>query len=106
MENDKLNITRIDKNTDPDSPLNFDVLRAKGIELVQELSGHAWSDFNLHDPGVTILEHLSFAITDMAYRTHFDIRDLLADAEGNISAQKNLFYSRKNILASNPVTCQ
>ncbi len=67
MENDKLNISQVGKNTDPDSPLNFDALRAKGIGLIQELSGHAWSDFNLHDPGITILEHLCFAITDMAY---------------------------------------
>ena len=104
MENDKLNTNQVQKNTDPDSPLNFDSLRAKGIELVQGFSGHAWSDFNLHDPGVTILEHLSYAITDMAYRTHFDIRDLLTDINGNINTARNLFYSRRDILASNPVT--
>jgi len=104
MENDKLNINQVNKSTDPDSPLNFDSLRTKGIELVQGFSGHAWSDFNLHDPGVTILEHLSYAITDMAYRTRFDIRDLLADVNGNIDTTKNLFYSRRDILSSNPVT--
>ncbi|MES2373031.1 MAG: hypothetical protein V4557_10670 [Bacteroidota bacterium] len=104
MENDKLNINQVTKNTDPDSPLNFDSLRAKAIELVQGFSGHVWSDFNLHDPGVTILEHLSYAITDMAYRTHFDIKDLLTDINGNINTAKNLFYSRRDIFASNPVT--
>ncbi len=104
MDKELQNINHLVKNTDPESPRNFDALRAKGIEMAQQYSGHAWSDFNLHDPGVTILEHLSYAITDIAYRTNFDIRDLLADREGNINAQRNLFYSRRDILSSNPVT--
>ncbi len=104
MDNEKLNIEPVGKSTDPESPLNFAALRAKGIELAQGFSGDSWSDFNLHDPGVTILEHLSYAITDLAYRTQFDIKDLLAGVDGNIDAAKNLFYTRKEILASNPVT--
>lgn len=104
MENEELNSKQVGKNTNPDSAMNFDALRAKGIELIQAYSGHAWTDFNLHDPGITILEYLSYAITDLAYRTGFPIRDLLTGSEGKIDAAKNLFFSRKDIFTTNPVT--
>ena len=40
-------------------------LREMGIEEIQKLSGKIWTDFNLHDPGVTILEQLCYALTDL-----------------------------------------
>ncbi|MES2004843.1 MAG: hypothetical protein V4450_10010 [Bacteroidota bacterium] len=104
METTNKNTNLVARYTDPNSAMNFESLRARAISLVQEYSGNAWSDFNLHDPGVTILEALCFAITDMAYRTNFDIKDLLTGIDGKISAEKNLFYPRKEILTTNPFT--
>ncbi|NBQ69842.1 MAG: hypothetical protein EBU46_13880 [Nitrosomonadaceae bacterium] len=43
---------------DPDG-LDFETLRKEAIGKVQELSGDIWTDYNLHDPGVTILEQLA-----------------------------------------------
>jgi hypothetical protein len=104
MADEELLNNRVGKNTNADSALSFEALRAKGIELIQAYSGHAWTDFNLHDPGVTILEYLSYAITDLAYRTNFPIKDLLTDPQGRIDAARNLFFSRRDILATSPVT--
>ncbi len=39
---------------------DFSSLRQEGIALVQALSGGTWTDYNLHDPGVTILEALCY----------------------------------------------
>ena len=55
--------------------LDYYYLRAEGIRFIQELTGSFWTDFNEHDPGVTILEQLCFALTDLSYRTDFDIQD-------------------------------
>jgi hypothetical protein len=101
---DQATDNHIIKNTDSNSPLNYEALREKAIALVQAYSGNAWTDYNLHDPGVTILEHLCYAITDLAYRTQFDIRDLLSDEFGRVNVGRNLFYSRNEILSSTPVT--
>ncbi len=60
--------------------MDFFSLRNSAIEYIQQLAGDEWTDFNEHDPGVTILEQLCYAITDLSYRTGFDIQDLL---EGN-----------------------
>ncbi len=84
--------------------LDFDSLRRHGIELIQRMAGDVWTDFNLHDPGVTILEALCYALTDLAYQTDFDITDLLADEDGTINYEANSFYVKQNILTSNPVT--
>ena len=35
-------------------------LYLEGIELLQQLSGGIWTDYNEHDPGVTIFENLAY----------------------------------------------
>lgn len=57
---------------------NFEALKAEAIALVQQYAGKRWTDYNAHDPGVTILEQLCYALTDLAYRAGFTAADLLA----------------------------
>ena len=66
---------------------SFDSLRSEALTLLQRLSGSAWTDYNLHDPGITILEQLVYAITDLIYRTNFAIEDFLASEGGSIDLQ-------------------
>ena len=87
-----------------DAALDFAFLRSKGIELIQQLAGRNWSDFNLHDPGVTMLEYLCFALTDIAYRTTFQIPDILADKKGYVDREKNFFIPKEEALSCCPVT--
>jgi hypothetical protein len=94
------------ENKDEELIFNFEFLRQHGIELLQQLSGNIWTDYNLHDPGVTILEHLCFVFTDLAYRTDFSIQDILATENGNIEALPNSFFTPREILSINPVTLQ
>jgi len=58
--------------------MDYAFLRQEGIRLIQEMAGEVWTDFNAHDPGVTILEQLCYAITDLSYRINYDLPDLLA----------------------------
>jgi hypothetical protein len=67
-------------------------MRQKGLEYIQLLGSKFWTDYNIHDPGISILEALCYALTDLGYRTSLDIKDLLAlatsetaDANGTIS---------------------
>ncbi len=60
-----------------DSEISFESLRSEGIRLSQALSGHSWTDYNLHDPGVTLLELLCYALTDLVYRADFPVADHL-----------------------------
>lgn len=59
------------------TPLDFPSLRQQAITLVQRLAGGTWTDHNTHDPGITILEQLCYALTDLGYRSQFALPDLL-----------------------------
>lgn len=86
---------------------NFPELRAKGIEYIQELSGDIWTDYNAHDPGVTILEQLCYALTDLGYRTDFPIEDLLMpdkEPTEELFKNNNAFFSPATIFSAHPVT--
>ncbi len=63
--------------------LSFDGLRAAGIRELERLAGGQWTDFNTHDPGITILEQVCWALTDLGYRLGHPIPDLLAEGGGD-----------------------
>lgn len=85
--------------------LDYHALRREGIEHVQRLSGTIWTDYNLHDPGITILEYLCFGITDLAYRCNFPIVDLIYFRDKKqLSLDERGFYPIERILPCNPVT--
>jgi hypothetical protein len=54
---------------------SFARLREEGVRLAQAASGDRWTDYNLHDPGVTLLEQLCYGLTDIAYRVDFPVAD-------------------------------
>jgi hypothetical protein len=58
----------LDKNPALDLSQDFYELRRRGIGFVQKAGSDQWTDYNVHDPGITILEALSYAITDLGYR--------------------------------------
>ena len=82
---------------------NFHWLKAKGIAYVQQLSGSQWTNFNDSDPGVTILDQLCYALTELGYCTNFPIEDILSQADGKIKFQDQ-FYLPDEILSCSPVT--
>ena len=81
--------------------MDYAGLRRDGISLLERLGGTIWTDFNTHDPGVTILEQLCYAITDLGYRINYGMADLLAG--GETDPWRSLF-SPAQILTCNPVT--
>ncbi len=92
----------IDKKEKLNEAQDYDFLKEKGLDYVQELAGDNWTDYNAHDPGVTILEQLVFALTDLGYRSNLDIEDLLASQKQTDG--KSSLFTAAQILSSNPVT--
>ncbi|SNR16922.1 hypothetical protein [Tenacibaculum jejuense] len=90
----------IPKVVSKDSALSFDFLKEEAIQIIQELSGNMWTDHNTHDPGITILEQICYAITDIAYRLDHDMQDLL----GSQDVAYQGLYSPATILTTSPVT--
>ncbi|MCI5149277.1 MAG: hypothetical protein D3916_07810, partial [Candidatus Electrothrix sp. MAN1_4] len=85
----------------PVSPLDFHTLRREGIRLIEQLGSKFWTDYNTHDPGITILEQLCYALTDLLYRIDYPVQDLLAEDGSDPFAS---LFSPAKILPSSPVT--
>ncbi len=83
-----------------DSRMDYASLREEAIHQLMRLSGGQWTDFNDHDPGITILEQLCYALTDLGYRIDYVIPDLLASS-GDPARD---LYTPGQVLASEPVT--
>ncbi|MCP5003939.1 MAG: hypothetical protein GY941_08320 [Planctomycetes bacterium] len=94
----------IEKNEEGPAENSFNKLIKDGIALVQELSGLKWTDYNIHDPGLTILEQLCYAITDLIYQTEFDVEDVLTDENGDIDFEQLALYKPERIFPCQPVT--
>lgn len=90
------------KEKPENSGLDFDFLRAEGVHLVQKLTGAFWTDYNEHDPGVTILEQVAYALTEISYRAQFDIQDILHVDSDKQSQQS--FFSPDSVLPCNALT--
>lgn len=97
----KEQLSTISKTPSENPSQNYDLLRKEALEYIQRLAGKIWTDYNSHDPGITMLEVLCFAITDLGYRSNFPIQDLLADENGSLA---NQFFLPSKILPCTPVT--
>ena len=79
-------------------------LKEQAIALLQQVSEQNWTDHNTADPGITLLEVLSFAISDLSYRLDFPVSDLLARNKNEAGWEPKPFYLAPEILPSNMVT--
>ncbi len=98
------NTISVIKQNDPNLPeyLDFEKLRKEGLEHIGNLSGKIWTDHNVHDPGITILEVLVYALMDLGYKTNLPFEDLIA--RKNNQDQDDNFLTPLEILTINPVT--
>ncbi len=83
--------------------MDFELLRKEAIAYIQRISGNIWTDYNAHDPGITILEVLCYAITDLSYRSNKPIQDLLAEESGSLAGQ---FFKASQILPGKTLTIE
>ncbi|MBV7530224.1 hypothetical protein [Chitinophaga sp. sic0106] len=80
---------------------DFHYLRTEGLRYIESMGSGLWTDYNVHDPGVTMLEALCYAITELTYRTGFDLKDLLTNVDGSITQP---FFTPREILTAAPLT--
>lgn len=87
-----------------DAEFDFDTLRLEAIDHLQKLCGSNWTNFNIHDPGITILEQIVFTLSEMGYKTSFGIEDYLVNDNGAIDYESQGMILPEKILPSAPVT--
>jgi len=95
--------TTIPKNRQLPIAQDYEALRAEGLTHIEDLAHSLWTDYNAHDPGITILEALCYAMTESGYRSGFDMRDLLTKDNGQ-TVDGQVLFTAKKILTNNPLT--
>lgn len=95
--------TSIPKQVETKDDLDFSFLRSKGLEYIEKLSGNLWTDYNTHDPGVTILEVLCYALTDLGMRMEMPLENILAPEDKTAQKISDQFFRATQILPSKPV---
>lgn len=95
---------KISAAPETDPALDQQQLFAIGLDHLCDLSRRLWTDHNLHDPGITTLELLCYALTDLAYRANFPIADLLAAADDDAENMAQQFFTPRQILPNRPLT--
>ncbi|WP_267221322.1 hypothetical protein [Dyella silvae] len=67
-----------------DDPFAYEALRTRALTWLQALSGETWTDYNHHDPGVTLLDALCFALTEDLFGAQQPLLDLLAAPDDRV----------------------
>jgi hypothetical protein len=85
---------------------DFYRLRRDGISFIAQMGSRQWTDYNVHDAGITIHEALCYAITDIAYRIGWSIEDILAPKIPSADPQpypNQAFFTARQILTVSPL---
>jgi uncharacterized protein YegP (UPF0339 family) len=87
---------------------DFRFLRERGLQYLRKLGSSHWTDHNLHDPGVTILEMLAYVMTDAGLRTDMPLEDILAESHPldplDDNGAEKPFFTAAQVLPCHPVT--
>jgi hypothetical protein len=86
--------------------LDWNAMRTSAINYLGPITGSYWTDYNVHDPGITTLEALIYAILDLGYRTHLPFGSLLAGPAGTTGPTMTspAFFTAGQSFGDNPLT--
>jgi len=74
------------------------------LDEVQRLSGTVWTDYNAHDPGVTLADTANYALTELDYKLGFPPADYLAEQGGTPDFARFGLFPPVDVYTTSPVT--
>lgn len=84
----------------------FSRLQARTLEEVQRMSGNVWTDFNAHDPGVTLADVADYALAELDYKLGFPLADYLTDEDGAFQPERFGLFPPEEVYTTTPVTTE
>jgi hypothetical protein len=82
---------------------DYAALLKLAYERIAAYSGDVWTNYNDSDPGITILQNLCYALTELGNKADTPIADILSGSEDRIHYADH-FHTPLEILPVNPVT--
>ena len=95
-------ISRRDRDANP-----YAALQERSVAMLQQLCGEVWTDYNAHDPGVTMLDILNHALEELRYKFSFPLGDYLVERDtGRIPFERMGLLPFEELLRGSVVTAQ
>jgi hypothetical protein len=82
---------------------DYTALLNLAYERIAAYSGELWTNYNDSDPGITILQNLCYALTELGSKADTPIADILSSQGDRINYEDH-FHTPLEILPINPVT--
>lgn len=81
----------------------FTKLQRQTWEEIQRMSGKVWTDYNAHDPGVTLADIANYALTELDYKLGFPLADYLTDKNGTLDLRRFGLFPPEDVYTTTPV---
>ena len=94
----------IAKKSENREETDFVMLQKSAMDTAQKLSGNIWTDYNEHDPGVTIMDAFNYVLSEIQYKTSFPFPDYLSTGKKKFAPHDFGLYRPYEVYPSNPVT--
>ena len=79
-------------------------LQRQTLAEAQRLSGKVWTDYNAHDPGVTLADTANYALTELDYKLGFPLPDYLSDRESAFDPERFGLFPPADVYTTAPIT--
>ena len=79
-------------------------LQRQALTEVQRMAGKAWTDYNAHDPGLTVMEAANYALAELDYKLSFPLADYLSDNSRGFVPERLGLYAPIDVYTTAPVT--
>ena len=79
-------------------------LQRQTLKEMQRMSGKVWTDYNAHDPGVTLADVANYALAELDYKLGFGTADYLSEAERTFEAARFGLFPPTDVYTTSPVT--
>ncbi len=84
----------------------FAKLQQKAIDEFGRLSGEVWTDFNPHDPGITLSDAVNYALCEIDYKLGFNLEDYLVRKDSVTLTKDMGLYAPSEVYSTQPVTAE
>ena len=79
-------------------------LQQQTLAEVQRMSGKVWTDYNAHDPGVTLADIANYALAELDYKLGFGVADSLTEQGKPFDAARFGLFPPVDVYTTSPVT--
>lgn len=84
----------------------FSRLQTQTLEEMLRMSGNVWTDFNAHDPGVTLTDIANYALAELDYKLGFPLADYLTAEKGTFQPGSLGLFPPEEVYTTAPVTTE